>query len=177
MRKAFTLIEMMISISILALMMLYLYQSYASLNISNDVFAKATKNITKAQKKKEVIFLDFSLALRDANSTLIILNQDAKEDVVFMQTSHSLHRRINPFVGYITKNKKLYRIESLQALREYPLSRDNEFEVDAMGEVNSFRVYINEKRSDQNTSEATLVHIDFKEEDDILMKIKMLNEH
>lgn len=177
MRKGFTLIEMMISISILAIMMIYLYQSYASLNISNDIFTKATKKITQSEQKKQVLFLDFSLALKDANATINILPQDAKEDVVFMQSRHSLHRRYNPYIGYIVKNKKLYRIESLKPLREYPLSVDSEFVADELGEVNGFRVYKNDKKKDQNASEAYLVHIDFKEEDDILLKVKMLNEN
>lgn len=176
MRKAFTLLEMMISITILAIMMLYLYHIYASLNISNDIFAKATKKIGKSEQKKQVVFLDFSLALKETNATINILNQETKEDVLFMQSAHSLHRNFNPYIGYMVKNKKLYRIESLKPLSEYPLSVDSEFVVDEFGEVNGFRVYKNDKKKDQNASEAYLVHIDFKDEDDILLKMKMLNE-
>jgi prepilin-type N-terminal cleavage/methylation domain-containing protein len=176
-RKGFTLIEMMISITILAIMMIYLYQIYASLNISNSVFKKATDEIKEIELKKKVVFLDFSLAQRgDANASLNILNQETNEDVVFMQSAHSLHRRHNPYVGYIVKDKQLYRIESLKPLREFPLSVDSEFVVDIFGEVNGFRVYKNEAKKEDNASEAYLIHIDFKEDEDILIKTKMLNE-
>lgn len=177
MRKAFTLIEMMISITILAIIMIYLYQSYSSLNISNTVFKKATDEIKEIELKKRVIFLDFSLAQKgDANASFKILNQEINEDVVFMQSAHSLHKRHNPYVGYLVKDKKLYRIESLKPLREYPLGVESEFVADTLGEVNSFRVYKNQPKSDDNASEAYLIHIDFKDEEDILIKTKLLNE-
>lgn len=175
MRRAFTLIEMMVSITILAIMTVYLYQSYASLNSSNTLLQRATDNIKEIELKKRVVFLDFSLALKsDAKGHLNILNQGAEEDVVFMQSSHSLHKRHNPYVGYLVKNKKLYRIESLKPLNRYPLGVESEFEADMLGEVKSFRVYKNKPKED-NTSEAYLVHIDFEKEEDILLKVKTLN--
>lgn len=177
MRKGFTLIEMMISITILAIMMIYLYQSYASLNISNAVFKKATDEIKEIELKKKVVFLDFSLALRgDVNGSLNILNQEKNEDVVFMQSAHSLHKRHNPYVGYLVKDKKLYRIESLKPFRQYPLGIESEFVADSFGEVKSFRVYKNQPKAEDNASEAYLIHIDFTEDEDILLKTKMLNE-
>ncbi|MDK9692646.1 MAG: prepilin-type N-terminal cleavage/methylation domain-containing protein [Sulfurimonas sp.] len=176
MRRAFTLIEMMVSITILAIMMVYLYQSYASLNSSNTLLQRATDNIKEIELKKRVVFLDFSLALKsDAKGHLNILNQSAEEDVVVMQSSHSLHKRHNPYVGYLVKNKKLYRIESLKPLNRYPLGVESEFEADMLGEVKSFRVYKNKPKED-NASEAYLVHIDFEKEEDILLKVKMLNQ-
>jgi prepilin-type N-terminal cleavage/methylation domain-containing protein len=177
MRKAFTLIEMMISITILALMMVFLYQSYASLNISNAVFKGATDGIKEIELKKRVIFLDFSLAVRsDANGTINILKQEKNEDVVFMQSAHSLHKRHNPYVGYFIKEKQLYRIESLKPLHEFPLGVESEFVADTLGEVKSFRVYKNQPKAEDNASEAYLIHIDFAEDEDILIKTKMLNE-
>jgi len=177
MRRGFTLIEMMISITILAIMMLYLYQSYASLNISNAVFQKATNGIKEIELKKKVVFLDFSLALRsDANTSLNILNQETNEDAVFVQSAHSLHRQHNPYVGYFVKEKVLYRIESLKPLSQYPLDVASEFVADSFGEVKSFRVYKNQQSAENNASEAYLIHIDFTEEEDILLKTKMLNE-
>jgi prepilin-type N-terminal cleavage/methylation domain-containing protein len=177
MRRGFTLIEMMISITILAIMMVFLYQSYASLNISNAVLKNATQGIQEIELKKRVIFLDFSLAVRgDANATLNILNQETNEDVLFMQSAHSLHRRYNPYIGYFVKEKQLYRIESLKPLHEFPLGVESEFVADSLGEVDSFRVYKNQPKAEDNASEAYLIHIDFHEGEDILLKTKMLNE-
>ena len=45
MRKAFTLIELMISVSILSIMMIFLYKSYASVNMSNKFYEKEVELI------------------------------------------------------------------------------------------------------------------------------------
>jgi prepilin-type N-terminal cleavage/methylation domain-containing protein len=75
MRKAFTLIEMLISISILSIMMVFLYQSYAALNGSNNLLHKELNKIKDKELKKKVIFLDFSTIV---NNKVDILNQDVK---------------------------------------------------------------------------------------------------
>ena len=173
MRKGFTLIELMVSITILSVMVVFLYQSYASLNRSNKFYSNEVESIKDLQLKKRVIFLDYSLA---RVKSIKIHKQDRVADVVFMQTSHSLHKIYNPYVAYVMKEKKLYRLESLKAFKEYPFSVDDEFVVDYLGEVDGFRVYKSNIKGKNSTSELYLVHIDFKLEDDILLKIKVLNE-
>ncbi|MEA2073464.1 MAG: prepilin-type N-terminal cleavage/methylation domain-containing protein [Campylobacterota bacterium] len=172
MRKAFTLIELLISIVILSIVMLFLYKSYAGLNKSNQVFEEEIQKVSKIELLKKVIYLDFSMAQQlDANSTVKILNQEKDEDVVFLQTSNSIHERINPYVAYLVKEDKLYRLESLNEFREYPLGSDSEFVVDELGSVKSFRVY----KSNDSKKELYLIHIDFKEKSEILLKVKVLN--
>ena len=73
MRKAFTLIELVISISILSIIMIFLYKSYASLNTSNRFYKKEVSQIKSQQLKKRVLFLDFTLAV---DKSVKILNQD-----------------------------------------------------------------------------------------------------
>lgn len=167
MRKAFTLIELMVSISILSIIMIFLYKSYASLNQSNGFYKKEASFIKSEQLKKRVLFLDFSLAL---GNSVKIINQDTKEDIVFLQSSNSIHKRYNPYIAYIFKDSKLYRLESLREFKDYPLSADAEFSVEYFGEADSFRVY----KSNNKDKELFLVHIDFKEDEDILLKIKVL---
>jgi len=169
MRKAFTLIELMISIAILSIIMIFLYKSYAELNLSNKIYTKKLEEIKKIELIKKVIYLDFSLSkYKDVNIT----HQDKIEDTVFFQTTHSIHNRINPYVAYIVKDKKLYRLESLKPIVEYPLVADSEFISDFLGEVKSFRVY----SATDPTKAKYLVEIDFEIENDILLKIKPLNE-
>jgi len=103
MKKAFTLIEMLISISILSIMMIFLYKSYASLNNSNSLLKDEAHSIKKQELKKKVLFLDFSLII---NNKLDILNKDTKEDVLFIQSKNSIHNRINPYITYIVKDSK-----------------------------------------------------------------------
>ncbi len=171
-RAAFTLIELMISITILSIMMLFLYKSYASLNISNDNLKHETQTIQSIQKIKKVVYLDFLTAINDTNSSISIVSRDKKEDFVTLQSSHSIHRRFNPYVTYMVKEKKLYRLESLKKFLEYQLPSDGEFDLDCMGEVNSFRVY----KSSDATKKLYFVHVDFKTKNDLLLKIKLFNE-
>jgi prepilin-type N-terminal cleavage/methylation domain-containing protein len=166
MRKAFTLIELIISISILSIIMIFLYKSYSSLNSSNKFYKKEVLHIKKEELIKKVLFLDFSLALPNS---VTIINQEKNEDVVFLQSSNSIYRRFNPYIGYIMKDSKLYRIESLKEIVVYLLDADMEFSAECFGEVNGFRVYLSEKK------DAYLIHIDFKNDEDILMKVNKLN--
>jgi len=169
MRKGFTLIELMVSITILSIIMIFLYKSYAELNLSNKIYTKKLEEIKKIELIKKVIYLDFTLS---KYKSVNIINQEKIEDTVFFQTTNSLHNRINPYVAYIVKDKKLYRLESLKKIEEYPLVADSEFVSDFLGEVKSFRVY---SATDLNKAKY-LVEIDFEAENDILLKIKALNE-
>ncbi|MBU1990565.1 prepilin-type N-terminal cleavage/methylation domain-containing protein [bacterium] len=168
-KRGFTLLELLISISILSIMMIFLYEGYAQLNKSNAVYKDELRKIQTQQIKKRVIFLDFSLALANSVKSM---NQGKKEDVVFFQSTNSIHKRYNPYLAYIVKESKLYRLESSKEFKEYPLSRDTEAVVDYLGDVESFRVY---KSSNEN-KELYLIHIDFKDEEDVLFKVKVLNE-
>ena len=166
MRRGFSLIELLIAITILSIMMLFLYKSYASLNHSNSFYKKEVTSLEYEKQIKKIIFLDFSLAV---NNSIAILNQEKKEDIVLMQSSNSLHKRYNPYIAYIMRNSKLYRLESLKRLT-YPLSMDSEFSVDYIGKVDGFRVY----KSSKEIENVFLVHVNFKNEDDVLLKIKVL---
>ncbi len=169
MRKAFTLIELLISIVILSIIMLFLYKSYSQLNMSNKIYTKKVQEIKKSERIKEILYLDFAVS---KYGSVTILNQEKNEDVVFLQTTHSIHKRFNPYVAYIVKEKKLYRLESLKPFKEYPLVSDSEFVSDFLGEVKSFRVYAPKDA----TKRVYLVHIDFKDENEVLLKIKAFNE-
>lgn len=168
MRKAFTLMEMIVSISILSIMMLFLYESYASLNHSNAFYKKEADLLKIEQLKKRVIFLDFTLA---SAQSIEILSQDTKEDVIFLQSSNSMHNRYKPYIAYIMKDSKLYRLESLNEFKTYPLDFEDDFSVECFGKVDSFRVY----KSQNNENSSYLIHIDFKEAENILIKVKVLH--
>ena len=164
MRRGFTLIELMISITILSIVMLFLYQSYSSLNKTNKLYDKETNKIQTKQMRKKIMFLDFSLVL---SKDITIINQNRKEDVVFLQSSHSMHDRYNPYIAYIVKDSKLYRLESLKKFKRYPLDADIRFSLECFGEIESFRVY----RSKKKNHKMFLLHVTFKDEEDILLKI------
>lgn len=138
MRKAFTLIELMISIVILSIIMVFLYKSFAELNQQNKTYDQESEKIKKSELIKQTLFLDISLSM---SGSMMILPRDKKEDIVFFQSTHSIHNRINPYIGYIVKDEKLYRIESLRALKKYPIELNIDFDIDYLGEIENFRVY------------------------------------
>jgi prepilin-type N-terminal cleavage/methylation domain-containing protein len=169
--NGFTLIELLISISILSILMIALYKAYDALNISNDIYKEKTKKIQTLSLKKRTIYLDFALGLvGDKNSTLSYLDQDTKADIVTFQSSHSLHRRYNPYLTYYVKDDKLYRIESRQKIARYPFDSFISADIDEIGEVKKFKVFKSKE------DETYLVDLRFKGEDNILMKVKSLNQ-
>lgn len=171
-RNAFTLMEMMVSIVIFSIMVLFLYKSYAQLHVTNNFFADKSQELGSYLKKKQTVYLDFTLA---HYNSIKILNQNKEEDVVFMQTNNSLYGRIHPYVAYIKKDKELYRLESLRAFENYPLKSDSDFFGESLGEVKGFRIY--EQSGDKNNSITSyVVHIDFVKEGELLYKVVPLNE-
>ncbi len=168
MRKAFTLIELMISIVLISIIMLFLYKSYSQLNHSNKTLELESAKIKKEELLKKTLYLDFTLAM-----SVKIINQDKREDVVFLQTRNSIHKRVNPYVAYIFKKKQLYRLESLRPFKEYPLSVDSEYVTDALGDCEIFRVY----KSKNSKKDVFLIHILFnkKRNEEIILKVTALN--
>lgn len=168
-KGAFTLIEIIIAITILSIMMLYLYKSYASLNLSNTFYQKEATQIKETKSKQKILFLDFSLLLLGEHE---ILKKDRKEDVVFLQTSNSIHGRINPYVAYVIKDARLYRIESYKKMTMENFGVERALDIDDFGEVKKFRVY-------ENNSEKLyfLIDVAFENSSNLLLKVRSLNEY
>jgi prepilin-type N-terminal cleavage/methylation domain-containing protein len=164
MRRAFTLIELMISIVILSIIMVFLYKSYAELNSQNKLYDQAANKIKKIELIKQTLFLDLSLSLKGSS---VIISQDKKIDNFFCQSTHSIHDRINPYIGYIVKDNKLYRVESLKPLKNYPLPLNIDFDIDYLGEVENFRLY-----PAQSTKGIYLLDCSLKNLGEFFLKIK-----
>lgn len=169
-KKAFTLIEVLIAISLLSIIMLYLYKSYNNLNLSNDNFKKEVHTLSNVQNIKKVFMLDVSLAI---HKSINIQNKDFDKDFISFQSSNSLHKRFNPYVAYISKEEKLYRLESLKPFTSDELEADREADVDMLGEVESFRIY----KSRETDKEQYLVSVKFKNMKNIFVKARVLNEY
>ena len=103
MRKAFTLLELLISISILSIMMIFLYKSYATLNKSNNNFKQEVEVLETLKLKKKIMFLDFAVS---KSGSVDIEDKDRQNDIVIMQSANSIHRRFNPYIAYIISNEK-----------------------------------------------------------------------
>jgi len=168
-KKAFTLVELLISIIILSFLMTALYKSYASLNASNSIYKNKSDDIKSIELKRKTIYLDLSLAIP---KSLIYLDRDTKKDIISFQTINSVHKRFNPYITYIVKDSILYRLESLTKIKIFPFNSDFNGNVDNLGEVDEFKIYKSKSKSD----ESYLVNIVFKNNAKILLKVKVLSQ-
>ena len=168
-KNAFTLIELVISITILSIIMLFLYKSYADLNKTNKVYEKEVLQLQNISRIKQVLYLDLLLATKQ---TLVVLHQDSKFDFISFETKHSLHRRIRPNIAYIVKENILYRLESNNAIESLEISREQPFIIDKIGSIKKIKLY---SSTGENKENIFLLEADFTDAAPITLKIKVLN--
>jgi len=175
-RGAFTLIELMISIVILSLMITYLYKTNLSFTHSNMLLLQESKSITEYSSLEEIIYKDFLYATEEAN----IVSIDAQNDFVTLQTRHSLHLRSYPYIAYLLREKKLFRIESAQPLKYREIREEMLFDVDLLADkTEKFRLYKAKPKTNNDTNEtqkasACLVDIKMSDEKKLLLKLTPL---
>jgi len=162
-RSAFTLIEMMIAISLFSVVMIFLYQAMATIDKSNVFYTNKLQEIDTEQELYKTIYLDLTLS----QPNTVEINDISKEvDMLFMQTSHVIHTHVMPYIVYFVKDKHLYRVESANRLT-YPFESNINVLIDDYGLIKKFRVYKN--------STHFLVQININGKDDNLMKVRHLN--
>ena len=162
-RSAFTLIEMMISITLFSVIMIFLYQSMATIDKSNRFYSDKLERIETEEALVKTLFLDLSLSLSNSGE---INGINKNEDMLFLQTSHVLHTHVMPYIVYFIKDKHLYRVESANKL-SYPFESNINALIDDFGEMQKFRVYKN--------STHFLLHLSLDGKEDTLVKIRHLN--
>jgi prepilin-type N-terminal cleavage/methylation domain-containing protein len=163
MRRGFTLLEMMISIVIFSLITIYLYQTLGTLRQANTFYSDKLEQASDTNLLLKTLFLDLSLS---SKGSVEITEEEKLTDFVFMQTSHSVHRRIMPYVGYIIREGVLYRIESPLKITR-PIEVTDHVIVDKIAQVEIFRLYRNETHF--------LINLKLKNDAEQVLKIRALN--
>jgi len=109
MKKAFTLVELMISVLLLSLIVTFLYQSVAQLQSSNVQFLEKTNKLEKRENILKLFYNDFMNA-----SSIQWYDKGRDWDVIVMQTNNSFHNMSQPYVIYkvYKEDAKLMRVES-----------------------------------------------------------------
>jgi prepilin-type N-terminal cleavage/methylation domain-containing protein len=132
MKKAFTLIEVIISIFIFSLIMIFLYKSISSLKINN----KNLKNTTQKSKNlsKTITLLKSDLTL----SKKIDLKLLQKDILSIDTTLNSIHNIAKPKVIWkiLKQSKTLVRVEKINGLT---------FLDDTTLKCKKFKIYYSEK--------------------------------
>jgi len=111
MKKSFTLIEVMISIAIFSLLVLFMSKVVSNLNISVNILKNDYSTKTKQQYLIKTLYADI------LNKKWIkIVNHNKNYSIVYLQTSNSLYNIPMPYVvWYVSKKQNsLMRLECSQ---------------------------------------------------------------
>jgi prepilin-type N-terminal cleavage/methylation domain-containing protein len=118
-RSAFTLVELMISVALTAIVLLFLYRALDVQRISNETASRSSKTILERTALYKLLYADLIEAKWIKREPLS--NKDYS--LLFMRTSNSLHQIPLPYVVYFVheNNRTLVRLESAYELK-FPIS-------------------------------------------------------
>jgi prepilin-type N-terminal cleavage/methylation domain-containing protein len=109
-KPSFTLIEILISITIFSIVVLFLYRALDGTKKTNSFFSKQVVTEQDLNKVKSVFFLDLKKSL-DNNST--ITDSVYHHPIIRIKSSNYYHNPYYNNISYIiTNTNKLLRIES-----------------------------------------------------------------
>lgn len=109
MKRAFTLIELLIGVAIFALAITLLYENLAQ---SKKYLSFANRDYEKVSYKEKVIKLFYQDFLNADG-----IKSNPNDNAVIFRTSNSIFRIPHPYVGYYLAKNRLYRVESLNPLK------------------------------------------------------------
>ncbi len=108
-KKAFTLLEVTISITLFMILVLFLYKSLDQTKHTNKIFENKKYELQKANNLNNIFLEDIAESI----SSIDILNDSDKNSIVRFKSNNTYH---NPFLQNITylisSNGMLVRIES-----------------------------------------------------------------
>ena len=146
MKKAFTLIELIISIILIALITTYLLQTIGLLNTSNKQLATLSQKRNYLRQIKKNFILDIMQAKK------IKITQTKNKNFDFLEletTKNSLHNLVAPKVVYfITKEHSLIRVEGFHY--KLPLNSENLYKVafdEVAKDIILFKIYQNKQKN------------------------------
>jgi prepilin-type N-terminal cleavage/methylation domain-containing protein len=109
-KNAFTLVEMLISITLFTIITLFLYQTLDLTKKSNDFYESKLNIKLDENNLKKLLFLDFINKIKPEIEISLHKNHN---NIIQLQSANTYH---NPFYIYITyflsREKNLVRIES-----------------------------------------------------------------
>ncbi|MDR2034897.1 MAG: hypothetical protein LBP89_09805 [Helicobacteraceae bacterium] len=176
MRRAFTLVELIVSVTLLFLLILFLASNNKTLKTSLD----QAQNI-EAQEKADADLLNL-LVTDILQSNEINIVHGREYDVLYLNsTRNSLRGHSAANVAYATLKPSafLLRVESSKAFK-LPIANAEEIYgyhfLPIETPLNSFKIYKSQKSGDQNSSACSvLLYIAPKEKEPRLLELGLLN--
>ncbi len=124
MKKSFTLLELIISITIFMIMTIFLYKTIDQTKYTNSIFSKKQESLEDINHLHNIFLEDI------AESTSVSVSIDKnKNSIVKIVTNNTFHNANFNHVTYLIGNtKKFIRIESLKVFNENELVNIDFFE-------------------------------------------------
>lgn len=114
MKKAFTLLELLISITIFLILIVFLYKTIDQTKHANNLFFKKEERLKELNHLHNIFLEDIA----EASSVNILLDKN-KNSIVKIVTNNTYHNSYFNNVTYlINSTEKFIRIESLEAFNE-----------------------------------------------------------
>ena len=166
-RAAFTLVELLISIALMSIIILLLYQSLNQTKLSNQKFSEFYERQNRYTKLIDLIKRDFLEA--DEKSIKIVRGREKEFDTIKLKTQNSIKGIFNPYVLYYVarEDDSLIRAESTRSINPGMVGLDTPFKATLIEKnVLKFRVFKDKKRY--------LFYIEFKDKKPIVFNIELL---
>ena len=114
MKKAFTLLEILISITIFLILIAFLYKTIDQTKHSNNLFSKKEERLKELNHLHNIFLEDIAEA-----SNITILIDKNKNSIVKIVSNNTYHNSYFKNITYlVTSEKNFIRIESLQVFDE-----------------------------------------------------------
>jgi prepilin-type N-terminal cleavage/methylation domain-containing protein len=143
-RKAFTLIELLISVFLLGLIINFLYSAVANLQKTNIMFYNKSSKLQKNEKILDLIYNDIFLA----NSIKIAGRKNSSID---LKTSNSIYDIDSPYVSWVLskRDNMLLRFESTQKFTDMTSDNKHLYHVTNVA-INCERFHIYQSKDKNN---------------------------
>ena len=154
-RKAFSLVEMIISVILLGIIVVFLYETVSNLEQTNRIFSNNENSLSKKERILDLLYEDIFLA-----NSLEIKGTD--NSLVSIQTSNTLFDIAQPNVTWLVVREKntLLRFESTKEFEKMSSDNSDYYHISKVGEnCEIFKVY------QSNKKENILIHIQFKDQE------------
>jgi len=171
MRSAFTLVEMMIAIVLIAMMSLFMYNAGDQLRTTNTFFQKKEVAAERESKLYKLLYMDLM-----QNLSAVDVNGTKEYDILSLRTENSIHDIARPYVVYVVTKKNddaLIRIESNEPVPPLPFKDDDLYKVKVdlvARNVERFKVY-----KGKTTSGGLLLYMKEREKEPFMVELVQVN--
>lgn len=172
MRKAFTLVEMMVSIVLLSIIVLFLYQTLDMTKLSNTFYKNQLQQIKDQNKIKLLMFEDMVNSFDSNGSTEPYFDDKNENSVLNIKSYNTFH---NPFFNHITyfvsRENNLIRCESQSKFDKNKIYDFSENAYIDVVDQNVSKFKISQHKKEKNNY---VVYIKYEDNKEIFFTLKSL---